>query len=76
MDSDLGSDVMEIETVKLTVSPAQAQMLVNAMQRVRQAQADADELLHVLTVGCVPAGSVLKDINTDTGMLTFSNGTI
>lgn len=72
MDSRVGGNLIREADVQIELTVEQAQILVAAMQRAKQEQAAAEHVLHILTVGRVPAGAILQDINTDNGMLTFA----
>jgi len=59
-------------TQTLPVTPAQAQALASAVQRMHDAQRDAHALLGVLVLGHdVPASATLAHIDADAGTLTF-----
>lgn len=55
-----------------TVTPLQAHYLAGLVAEAQKAQRVANEAVALLTLGHVPAGAVLQDINTDTGTLTFT----
>lgn len=56
------------------VTPPQAAYLAGLVSEAQRAQRVAHEAVALLTLGHVPAGAVLQDINTDTGALTFTEG--
>lgn len=56
----------------VTVTLSQAAYLAGLVQEAKQAQQKANEALALLTMGHVPPNTVLEDINTDTGVLTFT----
>lgn len=58
----------------VTVTALQAAYLAGLVQTAQQAQTAANEALALLTLGYVPTGATLTDINTDTGVLTFTDG--
>jgi hypothetical protein len=58
----------------LTVTPEQARYLAGLVAGAQKAQRVAGEAVALLTLGHVPAAAVLQDINTETGVLTFSGG--
>jgi hypothetical protein len=55
----------------VTVTPLQAAYLAGLVQTAQQAQTAANEAVALLTLGHVPGGATLEDINTDTGVLTL-----
>lgn len=58
--------------VTVALSPAQAGYVANLVTAAQRAQQAANEAVALLTLGHVPAGAILSDINTDTGVLTFT----
>lgn len=56
----------------VTVTPLQAAYLAGLVQEAQKAQRVAQEAVALLTLGHVPADAVLQDINTETGVLTFT----
>lgn len=55
----------------LTVTPAQAAHLAALLRDAQTAHQRLREALTLLTLGQVPEGATLTDINTDTGVLSF-----
>lgn len=49
----------------------QSRAVAAALAEAQQAHARVVELVRVLTLGVMPAGAILVDVNTDTGVLTF-----
>jgi hypothetical protein len=58
----------------VTVTPLQAAYLAGLVADAQKAQRVAGEAVALLTLGHVPPAAVLADINTDTGVLTFTGG--
>lgn len=56
----------------VTVTPLQAQYLAGLVQEAQKAQRAANEALALLTLGHVPAGAVLQNVDVETGVLTFA----
>ena len=56
----------------VTLTPLQAAYLAGLVSEAQKAQQAANEALALLTLGHVPSDAVLQDINTDTGVLTFT----
>lgn len=58
--------------ITATLTTQQAEHLAGLVRDIQRAQQVASDALALLTLGHVPADAVLRDINTDTGVLTFS----
>jgi hypothetical protein len=56
----------------ITLTPAQAQHVAALIQQAQTAKQSADDAVTLLTLGLVPAGAALTDVNTDTGVCTFT----
>jgi hypothetical protein len=56
----------------LSLTPPQAQHLAQLIQQAQTAKRTADDAVTLLTLGLVPAGAALTDVNTETGVCTFT----
>lgn len=61
-----------MDGVTVTVTPLQAAYLAGLVAEAQKAQRIASETLALLTLGHVAPTATLQDINTDTGVLTFT----